>query len=92
MDVFAMVVRIGLGAAWGRQGAAPATFISTKKATTAPIAVRWRLMRPLDISNDFGAGPYKTPYRLSPLNFKVDGQEYFNERDVYKRQFHPCSL
>ena len=26
---------------------------------------------PLDISNDFGAGPYKTPYRLSPLNFKV---------------------
>ena len=34
---------------------------------------------PLDISNDFGAGPYKTPYRLSPLNFKVDGQEYFND-------------
>ena len=26
---------------------------------------------PLDISKDFGAGPYHTPYRLSPLSFKV---------------------
>ncbi len=41
---------------------------------------------PLDISNDFGAGPYKTPYRLSPLNFKVDGQEYFNERPISTQQ------
>ena len=38
---------------------------------------------PLDISNDFGAGPYKT---LSPLNFKVDGQEYFNERPISTQQ------
>ncbi|MDR0972915.1 MAG: C69 family dipeptidase, partial [Prevotellaceae bacterium] len=37
---------------------------------------------PLDISNDFGAGPYKTPYRLSPLSFKVGDQEYFNERPI----------
>lgn len=37
---------------------------------------------PLDISNDMGAGPYKSPYRLSPLSFKVDGQEYFNERPI----------
>ena len=41
---------------------------------------------PLDISNDFRAGPYKTPYRLSPLNFKVDGQEYFNERPISTQQ------
>ncbi|WP_289293768.1 MULTISPECIES: C69 family dipeptidase [Bacteroides] len=41
---------------------------------------------PLDISNDFGAGPYKTPYRLSPLNFKVDGQEFFNERPISTQQ------
>ena len=41
---------------------------------------------PLDISNDFGAGPYKTPYRLSPLNFKVHGQEYFNERPISTQQ------
>ena len=37
---------------------------------------------PLDISNDFGAGPYKIPYRLSPLSFKVGDQEYFNERPI----------
>lgn len=41
---------------------------------------------PLDISNDFGAGPYKTPYRLSPLNFKVGDVEYFNERPISTQQ------
>lgn len=41
---------------------------------------------PLDISNDFGAGPYKTPYRLSPLSFEVDGQQYFNERPISTQQ------
>lgn len=41
---------------------------------------------PLDISNDFGAGPYKTPYRLSPLSFKVGDQEYFNERPISTQQ------
>jgi dipeptidase len=37
---------------------------------------------PLDISQDFGAGPYHAPYRLSPLSFKVGDKEYFNERPV----------
>ncbi|MDR0987963.1 MAG: C69 family dipeptidase [Prevotellaceae bacterium] len=37
---------------------------------------------PLDISQDFGAGAYHAPYRLSPLTFKVDGKEYFNERPI----------
>lgn len=41
---------------------------------------------PLDISDDFGAGPYKTPYRLSPLSFKVGDQEYFNERPISTQQ------
>lgn len=41
---------------------------------------------PLDISNDFGAGPFKIPYRLSPLNFKVGDQEYFNERPISTQQ------
>ena len=41
---------------------------------------------PLDISNDFGAGLYKTPYRLSPLNFKVGDREYFNERPISTQQ------
>lgn len=40
----------------------------------------------LDISQDFGAGPYKIPYRLSPLTFKVDGEEYFNERPISTQQ------
>ncbi|MCK9159475.1 MAG: C69 family dipeptidase [Bacteroidaceae bacterium] len=37
---------------------------------------------PFDISKDFGAGPYHMPYRLSPLTFKVNGLEYFNERPI----------
>lgn len=41
---------------------------------------------PLDISQDFGAGPYHAPYRLSPLNFKVGDKEYFNERPISTQQ------
>lgn len=41
---------------------------------------------PLDITKDFGAGSFQTPYRLSPLTFKVDGQEYFNERPISTQQ------
>lgn len=37
---------------------------------------------PLDISKDYGAGAYHAPYRLSPLDFTVDGKKYFNERPV----------
>lgn len=41
---------------------------------------------PLDITGDLGAGPFRSPYRLSPLSFTVDGQEYFNERPVSTQQ------
>lgn len=41
---------------------------------------------PLDITKDLGAGPFNTPYRLSPLTFKVDGVEYFNERPISTQQ------
>ena len=41
---------------------------------------------PLDLSQDFGAGPYHAPYRLSPLEFEVDGQKYFNERPISTQQ------
>lgn len=41
---------------------------------------------PLDLSRDFGAGPYHSPYRLSPLEFEVDGQKYFNERPISTQQ------
>ena len=41
---------------------------------------------PLDITNDLGATAYKMPYRLSPLTFEVDGQQYFNERPISTQQ------
>ena len=41
---------------------------------------------PLDISNDYGAGPYHTPYRLSPLSFKAGDKSYFNERPISTQQ------
>lgn len=41
---------------------------------------------PLDITKDCGAGAFKMPYRLSPLTFKVDGEEYFNERPISTQQ------
>ncbi len=40
----------------------------------------------LDITNDLGAGPFKMPYRLSPLTFKVYGKTYFNERPISTQQ------
>ena len=40
----------------------------------------------LDITQDFGAGAYHSPYRLSPLEFEVDGKKYFNERPISTQQ------
>ncbi|MBO7302385.1 MAG: C69 family dipeptidase [Bacteroidaceae bacterium] len=37
---------------------------------------------PFDITQDVGAGPYNTPYRVSPLSCEVDGKTYFNERPI----------
>ena len=37
---------------------------------------------PFDVTTDMGAGPFNMPYRPSPLSFKVDGKEYFNERPI----------
>ena len=45
---------------------------------------------PLDITNDLGAGAYDMPYRPSPLSFKVDGNEYFNERPIFTQQAGFC--
>jgi dipeptidase len=41
---------------------------------------------PLDITNALGAGPFKTPYRLSPLSFEYEGETYFNERPISTQQ------
>lgn len=41
---------------------------------------------PMDMNTDFGAGPYACPYRWRPLTWKVDGEEYLNERAVSTQQ------
>ena len=41
---------------------------------------------PLDITRDLGAGAWSSPYRPSPLTFKADGKEYFNERPISTQQ------
>jgi dipeptidase len=40
----------------------------------------------LDMTKDIGAGPYSLPYRWRPLEWKVDGVEYFNERATSTQQ------
>ena len=40
----------------------------------------------LDMTNDFGAGPYKCPYRWRPLTWEVDSVKYFNERAISTQQ------
>jgi len=41
---------------------------------------------PMDMTKDFGAGPYGCPYRWRPLTWKVDGVNYFNERAISTQQ------
>jgi len=41
---------------------------------------------PMDMTKDFGAGPYGNPYRWRPLTYKVDSLEYCNERAISTQQ------
>lgn len=41
---------------------------------------------PMAIQNDLGMGPWEMPYRPTPLRFKVDGKDYFNERPISTQQ------
>lgn len=41
---------------------------------------------PFDMTTDIGAGPFNVPYRWRPMNFEVDGQEYFHERAIATQQ------
>ena len=41
---------------------------------------------PLSIQDDLGMGPWEMPYRPTPLRFKVDGKDYFNERPISTQQ------
>ena len=38
------------------------------------------------LDSDIGGGIFQMPYRPSPLSFKVDGVEYFNERPISTQQ------
>jgi dipeptidase len=59
-----------------------------------PLAVRdvMELMRdhfegtPFDLSQGVGAGPFGLPYRWRPLDWKVDGKKYANERAISTQQ------
>jgi dipeptidase len=41
---------------------------------------------PMDMRYDLGAGPFHAPYRWRPMEFKVDGVEYLNERAIATQQ------
>lgn len=41
---------------------------------------------PFALDSDIGGGIYEMPYRPTPLSYKVDGKEYFNERPVSTQQ------
>jgi dipeptidase len=41
---------------------------------------------PLDMTKDWGAGPYVCPVRWRPMTFKVGDKEYFNERAISTQQ------
>ena len=41
---------------------------------------------PFALDSDIGGGIFQMPYRPSPLSFKVDGVEYFNERPISTQQ------
>ncbi len=47
---------------------------------------------PFDIQNELGAGPYNMPYRPTPLTFKVDSKECFNERPISTQQTSFCFI
>lgn len=41
---------------------------------------------PLDMTQDRGAGVFKSPYRPRPLSWEQDGNTYFNERPIGTQQ------
>ena len=41
---------------------------------------------PFSLDQDLGGGIWEMPYRVSPLQYKVDGETYFNERPTSTQQ------
>lgn len=40
----------------------------------------------MSMTQDVGAGPYRSPYRWRPMTFEVEGKEYVNERAIATQQ------
>lgn len=41
---------------------------------------------PFAMTDDIGSGPWNSPYRFRPMTFKVEGEEYVNERAICTQQ------
>jgi dipeptidase len=41
---------------------------------------------PFDLTKDIGAGPFHSPYRWRPMEWKIDSMTYVNERSVATQQ------
>lgn len=67
----------------------PLWIIPNKKVTLADVRDCMRDHyegTPFALDNDPGQGIWNMPYRPTPLSFKVDGKEYFNERPTSTQQ------
>ena len=75
----------------GIQGAAPLP-LSVRPDRKLSVHDVMELMRDhfegteLDLAKDVGAGPFALPYRWRPMGFKVDGDDYVNERAISTQQ------
>lgn len=61
----------------------------TNKLSVADVATAMRDHyegTPMDMTTDAGAGGEQCPYRWRPMNFKLDGNEYVNERAIATQQ------
>lgn len=67
----------------------PLYIFPTKKVTLAEMKERMRDHfedTPFEMTSDPGAGPNHVPYRWRPMDFKVDGKIYVNERAIATQQ------
>jgi dipeptidase len=67
----------------------PLWIIPNKKVTLQDIREAMRDHyegTPFSLDKDMGGGIYQMPYRPSPLSYKLDGKELFNERPISTQQ------
>ena len=67
----------------------PLWIVPDKKVSVADLEMAMRDHyegTPFALDSDIGGGIWDMPYRPTPLSFKVDGKEYFNERPASTQQ------